>query len=404
MRMKLFDSKATLFLGWLASFTINVSTPGHARAAAYEPLVSPTIELLPESVYATPAGLSPERFTRLDSEWTKGARLLDGFKNLYNAQIFIEEGSDYPYRLYFFGWSVEVCNQHLKKRSGCDSIFYARSKNMSAWEVFTGFDSAGRAQFDRGGRVKSWYPIVQAGDSYWDQWHNGDPSVIKVGSIYFMALSTTGFDIDGTPDGQRGDRDKDFSAIGGAISTDGIRWTKLRLPLLVAKSEIGGLDPAPYGNYHRPTLIYDGDRFKLWFDYWDPANGLSMGYAELPGPATLETFSKQKWVIRQGHDRPAIANWPNPNVIKTPKGYFSYADPVGYGEGWQGRKIAEAYSPDGLQWTIRGYLEPDPGCPANGVPEATLVGEEIWLTTGCQRGGTPYSPDYPAIHIRKRSL
>lgn len=58
------------------------------------------------------------------------------------------------------------------------------------------------------------------------------------------------------------------------------------------------------------------------------ANGTSMGYAELPGPATIETFQNHVFSLVQGNANPAIAQWPNPNVTHVGDLYISFSDSI----------------------------------------------------------------------------
>lgn len=354
--------------------------------------------------YFSPEPNGFERQKKLNFQWSKSYEILSGFGNMYQGNILFLPHRKKPFAMWFFGWASEICNHHLPEYKTCDAIFFARSNDLFHWEVYTGGDPNLDSSFDRDQQVEKWQPILSSRDLIWDSWHTGDPSVIYVDGTYYMAYSVTGKDIDGQLGGQPEDHDGDFFAIGGATSQDGIHWKRLGQPLLVAKSEWGASDPAPMGLYHRPSLMYEEGRFKLWFDYWagDKNGGISMGYAELVGKAHPLVFQYGQWKIRQGENRPAIPNWPNPVVVKVKDLYYSYADPVGFGEGWPGRKIAEAISTDGKNWTLTGHLEPDSDCAATHVPEVFRLGSTLVMTKACQIGeeGGDYDYRYKSMKLQ----
>jgi hypothetical protein len=256
-----------------------------------------------------------------------------------------------------------------------------------------------------------WVPVLTADNKYYDQWHNGDPSVVKRNGTYYMAYSATGFDLDGKQAGTTGDTDGDLSVVMGATSTDGINWTRSAAPLLMYAPEVGKKEDttsALYkGMFHRPSLMWDNDHWRLWFDYWQPdLVGLGMGHAECYGDPMVAS----NWTITNDLNSALIANWPNPDVVKLGGVYYAYGDPVGYpdGTGWTSRQLSEAVSVDGINWEVRGFIDPDSDAPANHVPEAAVLKVNgrtlLYLFYACQVGGTPYDSHYNrirAMHISK---
>jgi hypothetical protein len=329
--------------------------------------------------------------------------LLSGFGNMYNPHVIEDPGLPYPYRMYFFGWAREDCNPGY---SGCDAIYLARSKDLVNWQVY-----CGEAGWDSELEPGKWVPIIEGGDTYFDEWHSGDPSVVKHEGKYYMAYSSTGWDRDRVITNWEGDTDDDLSVVMGAVSNDGIHWEKSTKPILMYKPEIG--KPNEYGNsefigsFHRPSLMRDENRWRLWFDYWQPGPmGIGMGHAECHG----DPMNPEDWEITHDLNQSLIAEWPNPDVAKIDGLYFSCSDPAGYpGQtGWPGRQIREAISPDGIHWELLDFLPPDRDTPANQVPEYYVHEEDgqrwLYIFYACQIGGEPYNFRYNRIRSMKRLL
>ncbi len=375
-----------------ADETLTPATPPHTNVD----LIESTITIV------SPYG--DERFRDLTSFWGKSMEVMNDFLNLYNPDIIkINNSSSSHYRMYIFGWPYDFCNQDLP---GCDSIFFIESSNLEFWSITTS---------DNSNLSSPLKLTLSPGTRYWDEWHVGDPSVIKINDSYFMAYSAVGFDADGinahadrnTNSDYKNDRDEFYYTIGGAYSNDGINWNTLDTPMVATKHEYAEKDPAMNAMFHRPSLMYDKDRFKIWFDYFNaaPLNRavaltefhVSLGYAELIGPPTLETFSSKNWTIRKGLNNPSIINWPNPEVLKLPFGYISFADPNGHqGSQWAARKTTMAYSNDGLDWKILGFIEHTSECGGNLVPEAYAESGILYLFTACI-----IDFHYSSLHVRK---
>lgn len=82
-----------------------------------------------------------------------------------------------------------------------------------------------------------------------------------------------------------------------------------------------GDPPAGYmGGYHRPTLVRDGDRWRLWFDYHIPGTFVSMGYAETTG----DLLDASGWRVVRADDAPLIRDWPNACVVRAGELEYRY--------------------------------------------------------------------------------
>ena len=363
------------------------------------------------SADAAPNGLTLVNET---SQWQNRTTLLKNFLNLYHADVIHEAGRPYPYSMWFFGWSVggndpqdastyRICNPGYL---GCDSIFYARSADGDSWQVYSGNDASGNPRFlddTTASNVSSWVPVISSGTTLTDQFHSGDPSVVSVNGTYYMVYTASG-------------ASGEHANIYGAVSTDGFTWTKSPAPMLVYSAENSSPDPVNFGNYARPTLLYENGTFKMWFDYWTTAWGTSMGYAEFVSqtPSRNSFLNGTFTPIRAGNN-PVITDWTNPDVIRVGNTYYSFAvavephltprgshtsDPNG--AMWQGQYIVEATSPDGINWNVVGYIDSDSDCGATSLPRAYVVGNTMYLTYACQRGGTPQY-DFRFKEIRRMS-
>jgi len=338
--------------------------------------------------------------------WTRtGRNLLYGFGNMYNLHVLDTPERPYRYRGWFFGWAVKDCNRQIPDYEGCDAIFAARARNLDGpWEVY-----CGNGQWDAAMRPDLWRPVFSPQKEPYDSWHNGDPTVVHVGKRYCMAYSSVGHNKDGIPFGVAGDTDGSILCIMGAVSEDGVRWTRSKAPILMHEGDFGaphvpGADAHLYGSYHRPSLLYEKGTFRLWFDYWaGESDGLSMGYAECKG----DFLDPKAWNVVRAGSTPALRQFPNPDVVRVGDRLFAYGDPPeGSSHPWIARKITEAVSRDGLSWTILGHVKPDPDAAAIHVPEAFVerAGRswKIHVFYACQIGGDPYDYRYNRIRCMKR--
>lgn len=358
----------------------------------------------PTTHAAEPTAPIPSSFdyTRADRSalWQRsGHDVLHGFRNLYAAKVVRVPDAEWPLRMWFFGWATTDCNEG---EPGCDAIYHARGRDLDHWEVY-----AGPKTWDASMDPSLWKPVFTPRDRPYDQWHNGDPSVVYRNGVYYMAYSATGFNRDGKPANDPADTDGELLCIMAATSPDGIRWRRAEEPIVIQRAELG----APRGTngefvngmYHRPSLLWDHDRWRLWFDYWT-GDSVSMGYAEGRGGF----FDPTAWTVIRAGDQPLIRHWPNPEVIKVGGKYWSYSDPpIPPGtDAWKSRQIAEAVSDDGLRWTVLGHIDPDADTPACQVPtpyvDETTIPPTIVLFYSCQIGGEPYDWRFDRIRYMTR--
>ena len=314
--------------------------------------------------------------------------ILWGFNNMYHPTIVKVNDKKYPYRMYFFGWAFSETNVGWP---GCDAIFLARGKNLDHWEVYSRSKETRENYWDVPDEenkytTKEWMPIVTASDNWYDNWHNGDPSVIYKDGKYYMAYSAYGLDKDGYLSNTNGDTDGDISCIMGAVSTDGINFEKTSYPIAIWEDEIGKKEPVTsdgsgftstpfYGLYHRPSILYDETAkcWKMWFDYINE-DLMAMGYAENHG----DFMNPDDWEVIRAGDNPCLPHMCNPDVKYINGKYFCYGDPDAtyYGasndrlniDGWTKRQLVEAQSDDGINWTVTGYILPDEDTFADHVP------------------------------------
>jgi hypothetical protein len=316
--------------------------------------------------------------------------ILAGFYHVYQPCV-VETGGAWRYHMWFFGWAAAPTNPD---DPGCDAIYLARSHDLRRWEVYGRDGSWQRPPYV----PAAWAPVVCASDRWYDAWHNGDPSVVFKEGRYYMAYSATSVDV-GEVDGYPF---RMACCVMGAVSDDGIRWTKSAAPLLIAEQDAFPPQPARgrIGDFHRPCLRHENGVWRLWFDYVCPRRSatsadaaedddrfqLGMGYAENRG----DFLQPGGFVLQHELRQPLLDNWPNPEVIKVGNRYHGFADPSGYpvpadwprdGKGWASRQIREAVSEDGVHWTKLDYIAPDPDTPACQVPQAlvTRIEGRTWL-------------------------
>jgi hypothetical protein len=333
--------------------------------------------------------------------------LLTNFNNMYQPCV-VEVGGEWRYLMWFFGWATTTGNPSTP---GMDATFHARSKNLKHWEVY-----CRDGTWDATMNPKLWLPILHASDRWYDNYHNGDPSVVLKDGRFYMAYSTCSAPlkkkIAGYPNGM-------VLAVMGATSDDGIRWRKTDQPLLIRAGDSAGpaVEPERIGDFNRPSLMWDQDRWKLWFDYWIPGKGNCLGYAENTG-AFARAGGFEIW-----HDlkKPLMENWVNPEVIKVNGKYLGFGDPVGYpvkpgisgsAMTWMSRQLCEAFSEDGIQWRRVGFIPPDADTDACHVPQAlvTTVDGQRWLylfyatQIGSRSNDGQYHFQYDRIRAMRRRL
>jgi hypothetical protein len=332
--------------------------------------------------------------------------LLTNFENMYQPCV-VEVGGQWPYQMWFFGWAAAPCNAPLP---GCDAIFCARSKDLLHWEVYAGGD-----RWDGTMNPRRWDAVIHASERWYDNWHNGDPSVVRQGRTFYMAYSATSRDFSSVP----GYPANMVQCVMGATSEDGVHWRKTEVPLLIraGDTEQPKSEPGRVGDFHRPCLRREAGTWRLWFDYWHRKHGVCMGYAE-----NKQDFARAGgFQIRHELDQPLLENWPNPEVVKIGKRYHAFGDPGGWpvdpslppmARGWRTRQLREAVSDDGIHWTRLDFIPPDTDAEACHVPQTlvTRQGGREWLylfystQVGLHRGDGAYHFEYDRIRAMRRPI
>lgn len=335
--------------------------------------------------------------------WQRDSQpLLANFNNMYSPCV-VEVRGEWRYRMWFFGWAGAYANADLGI-TGCDAIFHARSRDLKTWQVY-----ARDGAWDATMNPKLWAAVLSASTRWYDCWHNGDPSVVCKDGKFFMAYSATSKDfgpVAGFPAAM-------VQCVMGATSEDGIHWAKTETPLLIRAGDSAKPRPEPdrIGDFHRPCLRWEDGRWRLWFDYWLPGQGVCMGYSESSG----DFAPSGGFRIRHDLKQPLLADWPNPEIIKIGRTYHAFADPSGYpikpgASPWMSRQLREAISEDGLRWTRLAFIPPDPDADACHVPQAllTTIDGQPWLylfyatQIGYGRKDGQYHYEYDRIRAMRR--
>ncbi len=333
----------------------------------------------------TAAPASGDRLRDLTGEWQFDHKAVLGpFHNLYNARVLRVPDAAYPFRMWFFGYAVKDSNPWGDRFLG-DAIFHARSHDLRRWEVYAGTGGDGKPTWDTTGDPKLWVPVVSALDPGFEDAIAGDPSVVWRDGWYTMAFSSVWFEshAETTPQHMWV-----IACVMGARSRDGLHWQRGKKPILIWDKEYqvrmdaaGGIFKTPegyQGSYHRPSLMYDDGRWKLWFDYMLPGTFVALGYAENRG----DFLDPKQWRVLNCGDNPQLRDWPNASVVKIGGRYLNFSDAPGYpgAMGGDGRQITLAESTDGLAWKVLGHIRPE-GRESSHVPEAfvTQVAGHTWL-------------------------
>ncbi|MBO5076738.1 MAG: hypothetical protein J5584_03975 [Clostridia bacterium] len=282
--------------------------------------------------------------------------VLENFYNLYNMEVERCDDPEYPYRMWIFG---ESTGDRANPDTGYDSIFHGRGRDIDHWEMWCG-EQNGIDIWDTTMDPALWQPVLRRADKNYDSVHNGDPSVVYKDGRFYMAFSSVGFD-------ERDGRTYIINNIMGAVSDDGIHWTKSEAPLLIWDREyIEGWEagtpcPPSTGGYHRPSLMWDNaeNKWKLWFDYYLPGTFLSMGYAVNNG----DFMQSSHWQVIHAEETPQLKDWPNPEVCRIGDKYYAFSDAPGYGVSRGGaqndRQLVIAVSDNGWDWRVLGRFLPE---------------------------------------------
>lgn len=364
---------------------------------------------------------------RLDETygWVRsGKNLLTNFYSMYQPEVIYIKEQDveggYPYRMWFFAWAYTQENDATPIYPGYpggDAIFTARARSLEGpWEVYSLDYSTDEFFWDTKMDPFYWYPVVTCDDKWYDSWHVGDPSVVYMDGTFYMAYSAMGCDEDGIPSHKPKDTDGNASCIMGAVSTDGIHWTRSEKPLLVWKGEKGFNEKDSYDKYYgghqRPSLMFEDGVWKMWYDY----RYNRLGYAECRGD-----FLTGSWK-ESATDLNGLGLGVDFDVVKIGDIYYAYGDPyvnwVGIKDTdipyypddsslWSQRQIVEYQSRDGLSWTATGYFLPDEGYDAIQIPQVFLDHKEnrvyiFYATQRGKRGGKTYDWRWDNIRCMSR--
>lgn len=362
--------KSVLWLLMLSQLSLMLTGCG---GGGLSPTAAPTEKVRVIEDIPTLAGAEDTlrlRHKKLTEYWTTNeSSILYNHYNLYNCEVVKIEDKTYPYRMFIFG---ETTSDDSNPNKGYDSVFHARGKSLTEWEVWCGND-----KWDTSMTPSLWQPILLRADKTFDSIHNGDPSVVYKDGVYYMAFSSVGFD------GREPGKTYIINCIMGATSTDGINWTKSEAPIMIWEKEytegwVAG-EPAPpsTGGYHRPSIIWDEEenKWKMWFDYYLPGTFLSMGYAVNNG----DFMDPQDWQLIHAEETPQLRDWPNPEVVKINGKYYAFSDAPGYGSSYGGpqndRQIVMATSDNGWDWRVVGKMLPEDKKYGTHLPQ-TYVEEE----------------------------
>lgn len=219
-----------------------------------------------------------------------------GRGNVYAPEVLVEDGR---WRMWFGG----------QGRDGHDRIFLAESADGRQWQ-------------QRGMVLED--PSAN---------HVNDPSVVRVGQLYFMYYTRAAVDV----------RDD----ISQATSDDGVNWTK-HGPVLPPGDE-GQWDSLLVG---RPSVLVEDGLFRMWYDgrkdlpIGAPATGVPTSASSTRAVGYAESHDGFTWRRRPtpvfGHDAGGV------HVTRVGERYVMTYE--------SGGGTRYATSDDGLAWADRGWL------------------------------------------------
>jgi len=150
---------------------------------------------------------------------------------------------------------------------------------------------------------------------------NEDPVLIHGSSTDFdenlafsacVIRSDVGYDMwyGGHSETAQKDPNKPYATIGYASSPDGITWTKYNKNPVVSPSSIS---PQWAKGYYTPSVISDGNQFRMWFGGWDGGSGLiAIGYATSVLDTSNYSGMEDNLLVRVPKDYKLFQNYPNP--------------------------------------------------------------------------------------------
>lgn len=367
--------------------------------------------------------------------------LLSNFYSMYQPEVVYVSEWDvqggYPYLMWFGGWAYTQENTSLPAElypgypgypgyDGGDAIFMARAQSLEGpWQVYSRNYENDQYYWDDQMSSYNWCPIMTCGNSWYDNWHVNDPSVVYQNGRFYMAYSAMGTDTNGVaghlenvqtpnPDGQA-------SCIMGAVSVDGIHWVRSSAPLMIWTYEAGYNETQNsdgyMGGYQRPSIMYENGKWRMWFDY----KYNRLGYAECTG----DFMTPESWELKQCQDINGMTIWAvDFDVAKVGDIYYAYGDPYLYWydniysdkyaalelevyenkdpDHWRMRQLVEYQSYDGITWIPTGFFLPDTipnndyGYGANQVPQIFLDHENdrVCIFYATQRGLSGGAQEY----------
>ena len=219
--------------------------------------------------------------------------------------------------------SLTECNAACPSGLSCFNLTCSDAYINNTWEKY-----AGNPVMTGGTSVAAGSPTTEGAIANWDQSGVSQPAILKDGSTYAMWFM--GWDA------------SDIWRIGYATSTDGVHWTKYSgNPVL----DVGSSGSWDAGSVYKPSVIKEGNTYKMWYHGY--SNMSRIGYAtstdginwtKHPNNPVLDLGSSGAW------DYHGVGE---PTVIKDGNLYKMWY--AGY-DGWWWR-IGYATSTDGINWT-----------------------------------------------------
>jgi hypothetical protein len=269
-----------------------------------------------------------------------------GKGNVYAPEILFENGI---YRMWFGG----------QGKDGHDRIHLAESPDGQAW-------TQKGVVLDRG-----------------EDNHVNDPSVVHIGSAYWLYYTRARIDIS--------------DVIDVATSDDGVHWTKRGTALMPGKK--GQWDALLVG---RPSVIYDEGVFKMWYDGRKDLP-LNAPDKNAPKSATSQRYvgyaeSRDGLHWRRVQTKPVYADDAGGIHVQRVGQHY-----VMVYESGAGLKLAD--SPDGIHWQSRGLWMPKSGTDADRYGCLTPF---LFLFSGGQTGyvyfGAASAPTWDANSMARAPL
>jgi len=291
----------------------------------------------------------PDTLTYLDERngWiSNGQNLIENFysctspETVYVPEWDVEGG--YPYRMFFYGWAFTEGNNPAPQYDyegypGGDAIFCARAESIyGPWQVWSMDPSTKEGYWDENMQPYFWCPVFTCStdpSAWYDNHHIADATVVWADGRFHLMASSQGSDVDGKfGDFDAADTDGYSGCAVGAVSSDGISWTKAEGPLLVWENEKGFDENAVggwytgkgyYGALGQPSLLYDDGVWKCWFTYNASVMSARWGYAENHG----DFLDPDDWQFIKYYDDPTnILGSTDFDVIKIGDKYHAFAN------------------------------------------------------------------------------